>query len=173
MSTVASNELSARPRVACSACGSQSGPCPATKIRSSGRRSAWSNSPAASRAEGHSGPAKSRMSAAAVAGSASAQARSAAGSAMSAMPWTARSQCRKAARLVVAACSAGIGPGCGSGLRVQPCARLGRVAGGRGLIMRSWHVYMPPTQGGAIAQLGERLNGIQEVVGSIPIGSTI
>ena len=38
--------------------------------------------------------------------------------------------------------------------------------------MRSWHVYMPPTQGGAIAQLGERLNGIQEVVGSIPIGST-
>jgi hypothetical protein len=31
---------------------------------------------------------------------------------------------------------------------------------------------MPPTQGGAIAQLGERLNGIQEVVGSIPIGST-
>ena len=26
--------------------------------------------------------------------------------------------------------------------------------------------------GGAIAQLGERLNGIQEVVGSIPIGST-
>ncbi len=28
------------------------------------------------------------------------------------------------------------------------------------------------THGGAIAQLGERLNGIQEVVGSIPIGST-
>ncbi len=26
---------------------------------------------------------------------------------------------------------------------------------------------------GALAQLGERLNGIQEVVGSIPIGSTI
>jgi hypothetical protein len=38
--------------------------------------------------------------------------------------------------------------------------------------MRSGRVYMPPTQGGAIAQLGERLNGIQEVVGSIPIGST-
>jgi hypothetical protein len=38
--------------------------------------------------------------------------------------------------------------------------------------MRSCRVYMPPTQGGAIAQLGERLNGIQEVVGSIPIGST-
>jgi hypothetical protein len=38
--------------------------------------------------------------------------------------------------------------------------------------MRSQRVYMPPTQGGAIAQLGERLNGIQEVVGSIPIGST-
>ena len=42
----------------------------------------------------------------------------------------------------------------------------------RGLIMRPPRVYMPPTQGGAIAQLGERLNGIQEVVGSIPIGST-
>ena len=28
-------------------------------------------------------------------------------------------------------------------------------------------------KGGAVAQLGERLNGIQEVVGSIPIGSTI
>ena len=27
-------------------------------------------------------------------------------------------------------------------------------------------------ESGAIAQLGERLNGIQEVVGSIPIGST-
>jgi hypothetical protein len=38
--------------------------------------------------------------------------------------------------------------------------------------MGSGRVYMPPTQGGAIAQLGERLNGIQEVVGSIPIGST-
>jgi hypothetical protein len=30
-----------------------------------------------------------------------------------------------------------------------------------------------PKDFGAIAQLGERLNGIQEVVGSIPIGSTI
>lgn len=28
------------------------------------------------------------------------------------------------------------------------------------------------TSGGAIAQLGERLNGIQEVSGSIPLGST-
>ena len=27
-------------------------------------------------------------------------------------------------------------------------------------------------QEGPVAQLGERLNGIQEVVGSIPIGST-
>ncbi len=34
-------------------------------------------------------------------------------------------------------------------------------------------VYKPPPIGGAIAQLGERLNGIQEVVGSIPIGSTM
>ena len=31
--------------------------------------------------------------------------------------------------------------------------------------------FAVPT-GGAVAQLGERLNGIQEVVGSIPIGST-
>ncbi len=31
---------------------------------------------------------------------------------------------------------------------------------------------MPPNTYGAIAQLGERLNGIQEVVGSIPISST-
>jgi hypothetical protein len=30
----------------------------------------------------------------------------------------------------------------------------------------------PASLRGAIAQLGERLNGIQEVVGSIPIGST-
>src|SRR5215475_3935394 len=29
-----------------------------------------------------------------------------------------------------------------------------------------------PAKRGAVAQLGERLNGIQEVVGSIPIGST-
>ena len=30
----------------------------------------------------------------------------------------------------------------------------------------------PPVFGGAIAQLGERLHGMQEVVGSIPSGST-
>jgi hypothetical protein len=30
-----------------------------------------------------------------------------------------------------------------------------------------------PYFNGAVAQLGERLNGIQEVVGSIPISSTI
>ena len=30
----------------------------------------------------------------------------------------------------------------------------------------------PPPEVGAIAQLGERLNGIQEVSGSIPLGST-
>ena len=29
-----------------------------------------------------------------------------------------------------------------------------------------------PTHGGAVAQLGERLNGIQEVGGSIPLSST-
>ncbi len=30
----------------------------------------------------------------------------------------------------------------------------------------------PADQFGAVAQLGERLHGMQEVVGSIPIGST-
>ena len=34
-------------------------------------------------------------------------------------------------------------------------------------------LILPPFHRGAVAQLGERLNGIQEVVGSIPIGSTI
>ena len=29
-----------------------------------------------------------------------------------------------------------------------------------------------PSRNGAVAQLGERLNGIQEVSGSIPLGST-
>ena len=32
--------------------------------------------------------------------------------------------------------------------------------------------YIAPPRGGAIAQLGERLNGIQEVRGSTPLGST-
>lgn len=30
-----------------------------------------------------------------------------------------------------------------------------------------------PSPGGAVAQLGERMNGIHEVVGSTPIGSTM
>ena len=34
-------------------------------------------------------------------------------------------------------------------------------------------VYSAPQTRGAVAQLGERLNGIQEVEGSIPFGSTI
>ena len=34
------------------------------------------------------------------------------------------------------------------------------------------HGVPKAVRNGAIAQLGERLNGIQEVVGSIPIGST-
>ena len=33
--------------------------------------------------------------------------------------------------------------------------------------------YTPCLQSGAVAQLGERLNGIQEVEGSTPFGSTI
>jgi hypothetical protein len=37
---------------------------------------------------------------------------------------------------------------------------------------RIWPRASAPARDGAIAQLGERLNGIQEVVGSIPSGST-
>lgn len=33
--------------------------------------------------------------------------------------------------------------------------------------------HASPMRDGAVAQLGERYNGIVEVVGSIPIGSTI
>ena len=33
-------------------------------------------------------------------------------------------------------------------------------------------LILHPSACGAVAQLGERLNGIQEVVGSTPIGST-
>jgi hypothetical protein len=33
-------------------------------------------------------------------------------------------------------------------------------------------IKMPPPKCGAIAQLGERLHGMQEVAGSIPAGST-
>jgi hypothetical protein len=70
--------------------------------------------------------------------------------------------------------------------RFRPClhfSRMGLVAG-KGL-----RLYRPPAQtsrpcpnrgcqrdeleNGAIAQLGERFNGIEEVVGSIPSGSTI
>ena len=43
---------------------------------------------------------------------------------------------------------------------------------GAHLIRNSGRVYMPLPPVGAIAQLGERLNGIQEVSGSIPLGST-
>ena len=34
------------------------------------------------------------------------------------------------------------------------------------------HFSLIPSVRGAVAQLGERLNGIQEVEGSIPFGST-
>ena len=45
--------------------------------------------------------------------------------------------------------------------------------GGRGhLIGSGCGDIWPPAVLGAIAQLGERLNGIQEVSGSIPLGST-
>ena len=37
--------------------------------------------------------------------------------------------------------------------------------------LNSWYLHL--FNKGAVAQLGERLNGIQEVVGSIPISSTI
>ena len=62
-------------------------------------------------------------------------------------------------------------------------AQHGVVAGGRKWVPRLLidgraGGYMPPpaapgiARQGAIAQLGERLNGIQEVSGSIPLGST-
>ena len=38
--------------------------------------------------------------------------------------------------------------------------------------IRSRNASLFHSSRGAVAQLGERLNGIQEVVGSIPIGST-
>ena len=41
-----------------------------------------------------------------------------------------------------------------------------------GLVGHASPPYTARHRCGAIAQLGERLNGIQEVVGSIPIGST-
>ena len=34
-----------------------------------------------------------------------------------------------------------------------------------------WYTYTSQTKNGAVAQLGARLNGIQKVVGSIPISS--
>jgi hypothetical protein len=51
----------------------------------------------------------------------------------------------------------------------------------REAMYREWVLKSPscieekinPKNFGAVAQLGERLNGIQEVVGSIPISSTI
>ena len=45
---------------------------------------------------------------------------------------------------------------------------------GRGRLLRRFGRggYRTPPIGGAVAQLGERLNGIQEVRGSIPLGST-
>jgi hypothetical protein len=40
-------------------------------------------------------------------------------------------------------------------------------------VLRSSHFsFLPLSFRGAVAQLGERLNGIQEVEGSIPFGST-
>ncbi len=45
---------------------------------------------------------------------------------------------------------------------------------GEGVLLRGHHpaVICPAPAHGAVAQLGERLNGIQEVRGSIPLGST-
>ena len=42
----------------------------------------------------------------------------------------------------------------------------------RGLLWAEPGGYTRASLGGAIAQLGERLNGIQEVAGSTPVGST-
>ena len=54
-----------------------------------------------------------------------------------------------------------------AGLLFKPASLL--LAWYSGLV--SQHSVLPNR--GAVAQLGERLNGIQEVVGSTPIGSTI
>ena len=73
-------------------------------------------------------------------------------------------------------------------LKAEVARRIGfgeALAGGRGERRLSSYARRPcrltpsspteynPRSCGAVAQLGERLNGIQEVVGSIPIGSTI
>jgi hypothetical protein len=48
------------------------------------------------------------------------------------------------------------------------------MSGAGGSITRAFRSRAAtPGTGGAVAQLGERLNGIQEVSGSIPLGSTI
>jgi hypothetical protein len=53
-----------------------------------------------------------------------------------------------------------------SGSTIHPFIETGRAGRGTGLDPKAGKTS------GAIAQLGERFNGIEEVVGSIPSGST-
>ncbi len=55
-------------------------------------------------------------------------------------------------------------------IRLYTRPRQGVIAGSRSLPQKAEH--RTSVQSGAIAQLGERFNGIEEVVGSIPSGST-
>ncbi len=49
---------------------------------------------------------------------------------------------------------------------------LRKIIIGMSIVMQQQKHISIPAIFGVVAQLGERLNGIQEVVGSIPIGST-
>jgi hypothetical protein len=67
---------------------------------------------------------------------------------------------------------AGIGSR-GDGPQARRPLRVARGFVARDLIaVGAGGICPPPGWNGAIAQLGERLNGIQEVSGSIPLGST-
>ncbi len=56
---------------------------------------------------------------------------------------------------------------------VKAAARINAAPGVRPKRTMRDHLHENATWNGAIAQLGERFNGIEEVVGSIPSGSTI
>ncbi len=61
-----------------------------------------------------------------------------------------------------------------SGLRIMRTrSAASRAEGHKKKLDFLWQVYkIRPSQVGAVAQLGERYNGIVEVTGSIPVGST-
>ena len=71
---------------------------------------------------------------------------------------------------------AGPGRGTGNGAAETPCRAVAMTVYGRSSADRCGRDGTSPwvpRNGGVIAQLGERFNGIEEVVGSIPSGSTI